>query len=175
MMMYLDLRVHCRLFRIVLLILVGVHANVVECKLLLYAVLEQLPLLQGETISLGDDRNHIDRLAQLLEHHNINRLQRVTGWCDEVQAAVDASILNVSFTLSGQLLSQIGAVLVFDVLDDRIPAAVVVDQIAIAGRIDNVEAQTHTVLLDDMCDGVDLGGLADGLVGGKTPLAVDEV
>ena len=172
---YLDLGVHCRLLRIVLLILVGVHADVVECKLLLDAVLEQLPLLQGETISLGDDGNHVDSLAQLLEHNNVDWLQCVSSWCDEVQAAVDAGILDVSLTLSSQLLSQICAVLVLNVLDDRIPAAVIVDEIAIARSIDNVQAQAHAVLLNDMCDRVDFGGLTNWLVRCETTLAVDEV
>lgn len=41
---------------------------------------------------------------------------------DEVQAAVNASILNIPFTLSSQLLAQISRVLILDVFDDRIPA-----------------------------------------------------
>lgn len=83
--------------------------------------------------------------------------------------------MDVSLTLSSQLFSEICAVLVLDVLDDWIPAAVVVDEIAIARGVDNVQAQTHAVLLNDMCDRVDLGGLTDGLVGCETALAVDEV
>ena len=41
---------------------------------------------------------------------------------DEVQAAVNAGILNIPFTLSSQLLAQISRVLILDVFDDRIPA-----------------------------------------------------
>lgn len=88
---------------------------------------------------------------------------------------MDASVLNVALTLSGKLLAQVGAVLVLDVLDDWVPAAVVVDEIAISGSIDNVQAQAHAILLDDVCDGVDFGGAADGLRWGQTTLAVDEV
>lgn len=173
--MYLDLRVHRSLLAVVLLILVWVHADVVEGKLLLYAVLEQLSLLQGETIRLGNDRHNIDSLAQLLQDDNIDWLEGVTGGGDEVQAAVDAGVLDVTLTLRSQLLAQICAVLVLDVLDNRIPAAVVVHQVAISRGINNVQAQTHAVLLDDVGHGVDLGRLADGLVGGQATLAVDEV
>lgn len=55
-----------------------------EGKLLLDAVLEDLSLLQGKTIGLGNDGHDIDRLAQLLQHDNVDWLQRVAGWCDEV-------------------------------------------------------------------------------------------
>lgn len=146
-----------------------------ERKLLLDAVLENLSLLQGKTISLGNDGNDIDRLAQLLQHDNVNRLEGVSGWCDEIQAAVDAGVLNVTLTLGGKLLAEVGAVLVLDVLDDWIPAAVVVDEVAVTRSVDNVQAQTDAILLNDVCDGVDLGGVADRLGWGQTALAVDEV
>jgi hypothetical protein len=66
-------------------------------------------------------------------------------------------------------------VLVFDVLDNGVPAAVVVDQITVAGGVHDVQAQTDAVLLDYVCDRVDFGGLADGFVGGETAFAVDEM
>lgn len=172
---YLDLRVHGGLLAVILLILVGIHANVVEGEFLLDAVLEQLPLLQGETIGLGNDRHDIDRLTQLLQHDNVDWLESVTSRANEVQAAVDAGILDVSLTLSRQLFPQVCAVLVLDVLDNGVPAAVVVDKVAIAGSVDNVQAQTDAVLLDDVSDGVDLGGATDWLVGGQATLAVDEM
>ena len=146
-----------------------------ESKLLLDAVLEQLSLLQGETISLGNDRNDIDSLAQLLQHDDIDWLQSVSSRRNKVQAAVDASVLNVPLTLGSELFSQVGAVLVLDVLDDGIPAAVVVDKVAVAWSVNDVQSQAHAVLLDNVGDGVDLGGLADGLVGSQATLAVDEM
>ena len=146
-----------------------------ESKLLLDPILEHLALLQGQAVGLGDDRHHVDRLAQLLQHHDVDRLQRMARRRDEVQTAVDARVLDVALPLRGQFLAQVRAVLVLDVLHDRVPAAVVVDQVAVAGRVDDVEAQTHAVLLDDVRDRVDLGGAADGLVGGEAAFAVDEV
>lgn len=65
--------------------------------------------------------------------------------------------------------------LVLDVLDDGVPASVVVDQVAISRSVDNVQAQTNAILLDDMSDGVDLCGGAGLLVGGETTLGVDQV
>ena len=84
-------------------------------------------------------------------------------------------VLNVPLALRRQLLAQVRAVLVFDVFDDRIPAAVIVHEIAVAGRVDDVEAKAHAILLDDVGDGVDLGGAADGLVGRQAAFAIDKV
>lgn len=69
---------------------------------------------------------------------------------DEEQAAVDTGVLDVSLTLSCELLSEVCGVLVLDVLDDWIPASVVVDLITITRGIDNVQPQTNTILLDDV-------------------------
>lgn len=172
---YLDLGVHGCLFGIVLLILVGVHANVVESEFLLDAVLEELSLLQGKTIRLGNDRHDVDRLAELLQHDNVDWLQRVAGRCDEVQAAVDAGVLDVSLALGCEFLPQVCAVLVLDVLDDWVPAAVVVHEIAITWGVDNVQAETHAVLLDDVGDWVDFGGATNWLGGLEATLAVHKM
>lgn len=172
---YLDLRVHGRFLAVVFFILVRVHADVVERELLLNPVLEQLPLLQRQTIRFGNHRHHIDRLGQLLQHHDINRLQCMARRADEVQTAVDAGILDVALTLGGELFAQVCGVLIFDVLDDGVPAAVVVDEVAVAGCVDDIEAEAHAVFLDDVGDGVDLGGAADGLVRGHAAFAVYEV
>ena len=65
--------------------------------------------------------------------------------------------------------------LVLDVLDNGIPAAIIVNEIAVAGRIDDVEPQSDAVFLNDVGDGVDFGGLADGLRGLQPAFGVDEV
>ena len=89
----------------------------------------------------------------------------MAGRVDEKEAAVDTRVLDVAVADCGKLLAEVRAVLVLDVLDNGVPAAVVVDEVAIAGCIDNVQAQTHAVLFDDVRDGVDLGGASDGFVG----------
>lgn len=65
--------------------------------------------------------------------------------------------------------------LVLDVFDNGIPAAVVVDQVAVTGSVNNVQAQPHTVLLNDVGDSLDFAGLPDGLGGRKTTLGLDKV
>ena len=65
--------------------------------------------------------------------------------------------------------------LILDVLDNWVPAAVIVHEIAVSGCVDDVESEAHAILFDDMSDWVDLGGAADGLVGVETAFAVYEV
>lgn len=147
---YLDLSIESNFLSIVLVIVVGIHAQVVEGKLLLYPVLESLALLEGQAVALGNDGDDIDDIAQLLQDDNVNGLEGMAGWLDEEETAVDACILNVALALGCQLFVEVSAILVLDVLDNRVPAAVVVDQVAVTGRVDNVEPQAHTVLLDDV-------------------------
>jgi hypothetical protein len=95
----------------------------VEGKLLLYSLLECPAFFEGERIRLGDDRNDVDNIRELLENDDIDGLERMSGRLDEEQTAVDASVLDVALSLSGELFSEVCRVLVFDVLDDRIPTA----------------------------------------------------
>lgn len=137
---YLDGLLCLDFLAVILLVVVGVHAQVVELELLLYPVLELSTLLQRQAVTLGNDGNNVDKLAQLLKDNNVNGLQGVARWLDEEQAAVDTRVLEVPLTLSGELLAEVGTVLVLDVLDNGVPAAFVVDQVAVAGGVDDVEA-----------------------------------
>ncbi len=65
--------------------------------------------------------------------------------------------------------------LVLDVLDNGVPAALVVDQVAITRRVDNVEAQAHAVLLNDVRNRVDGRSGADLFVGLEAALAFHKV
>ena len=135
-----------------------------EGEFLLDALLEFQPLLESQGIGLGDDRNDIDNVGKLLQDDDVDGLERVTGRLDEKQAAVNPGVLDVALALGSEFLSQVGRVLILDILDDGIPAAVVVNQITVAWGVDDVQSQTHSVLLDNVRDGVDLGGGADGLI-----------
>lgn len=172
---HLDLLVERALLLIKLVVVVGVHLEVVEGKLLLDALLEGLAFFQRKGVRLGDHGHHVDDVGQLLEDDNVDGLEGVAGGLDEEEAAVDAGILDVALTLGSEFLAEVGGVLVFDVLDDGVPAAVVVDHVAVSGGIDNVEAETNAILLDDVGNGLDLGGGSDGLVGLEATLGVDEV
>lgn len=158
-----------------LLIVIGIHAQVVESKLLLYPLLECGALLQSQAIGLRNDWHNIDKLGQLLQHDDVNWLQAVTGRLDEEEAAVDAGVLQVSLTLGSELFAEVGAVLVLDVLDDGIPAALVVDEIAVAGGVDDIQSQPNAVLLNDVRHALDLSCAANGLIGLQTALAVHQV
>lgn len=172
---YLDLSVQATLLVIELLVVVGIHPEVVESELLLDALLELQTLLEGQAVGLGNDRDNVDNIRKLLQHDDVNGLERVTRRLDEEEAAVDASILDISLTLGRKLLSEIGGVLVLDVFDNGVPAAVVVNEIAVSGSVNNVEPQTNTVLLNDVRDRVNLGGGANALIGLHATLGVDKV
>jgi len=47
----------------------------------------------------------------------------MAGRLNEEQAAVDSGVLDVALSLSGELLSEVGRVLVLDILDDGVPTA----------------------------------------------------
>lgn len=74
---------------------------------------------------------------------------RVSRGLDEEQTAVNTGILDVPFPLCSELLSEVGRVLILDVLDDRIPASVVVDLVSVTGGIDNIQAKPNAILLND--------------------------
>lgn len=147
---HLDLCVEGNLLAVVFFIIVRIHAQIVESKFLLYPVLERLPLLQGETVALCNDGDDVDNIAEFLQDNNVDWLERVAGGLNEEQAAVDAGVLNVSLALGGEFLVQVCAILVFDILDDGVPAAVVVHKIAVSRGVDNVEPETDAILLDDV-------------------------
>lgn len=146
-----------------------------EGKLLLDALLECLALFQSQRVGLGNDRDNVDDIRQLLQNDNVDGLERVAGGLNEEQAAVDASVLNVTLTLGGEFLAQVSGVLVLDVLDDGVPAAVVVDQVTVARGVNDVQAETDAVLLDVVGNGVNLGRGSNDFIGNETTLGLDEV
>lgn len=43
-------------------------------------------------------------------------------WLNEEETAVNSGILDVSLTLGSEFFAKVGGVLIFDVLDNRVPA-----------------------------------------------------
>lgn len=156
-------------------IVVREHLEVVESKLLLDALLESGSLLDGQGVGLGDDGHNVDNVGELFQDYDVDGLEGVARGLDEEEAAVDAGVLDVTLSLGCELLSQVSGVLILDVLDDRVPAAVVVDEVAVPGGVDDVEAQPDAVLLDDVGNTLNLRGGSDGLVRLQATLGVDEV
>lgn len=171
----LDLTVQRTLLVIELLVVVREHLEVVERELLLDTLLERLALLDGQSIGLGNYRHNIDHVGQLLQNNDINGLQRVAGRLDEKKAAVNASVRNITLSLGCEFLSQVCGMLILDILDDGIPAPVVVYEVTVSGRVDNVQSQPNTILFDNMRGGLDLSGRADRLVGLKATLGVNQM
>ena len=94
-----------------------------------YPLLEGGSLLEGQRIRLGDDRYHVDDVRQLLKHDNVDGFQPGQRWSvqrialcgihdrgnirmsrrlNEEQAAVNAIILHVAFSMRRQFVAQVG-------------------------------------------------------------------
>ena len=85
-------------------------------------MLEGFPLLESQAVRLGNDGDNVDDFAELLHDDNVDGTERMAGGVDEEEAAVDAGVLDVAVAHCCELLAEVRAVLVLDVLDNRIPA-----------------------------------------------------
>jgi hypothetical protein len=88
---------------------------------------------------------------------------------------VNSGILNVSLSLGSEFLSKVCGVLVLDVLDNWVPASVVVHLVAVTRGVDDVESETNAILLDDMGNSLNLSGGSYWLIWGKTSFGIDKV
>ncbi len=91
-------------------------------------LLERLALVKRQAVGLGDDGDDIDDLTELLHHNHVDRAKRVPGWVDEVEATMNARVLDVAVPHRRQLLTQVCTVLILDILDNGIPAARVMNR-----------------------------------------------
>jgi len=73
----------------------------------------------------------------------------VAGGVDEEECAMDAGVDDILVSHSGELFTEVSRVLVLDVFDNRVPAVFVVDLVAIAWGIYDIETETDSVLGDD--------------------------
>lgn len=153
----------------------GVEADVVVNEFRTNLLLEREPLFHRQTVRLRDNRHYVHNLAQLLQHDNVNRTQRMSRRIDEEQRAVNPSVLNVTISHRRQLFSEIRAVLVLDVFDDGVPAIVIIDLVTVSGRVDDVQPQPDTVFHDNMGNGMDFRCLANFVVRSEPPLRVNQV
>ena len=93
----------------------------------------------AKSIGLGNDGNEVDTRAQALHNLNIQRLQGVSGWADEIQAGVYTHI-DLVCTPRLLLLQHVRLVLVVEKLDDRLPGIAVVDIVTKSRGINNSQA-----------------------------------
>ena len=87
-----------------------------------YTLLEREEVVLRQRVRLGNDGDNVDNLAELLHDDNVDGAERVACRVDEEQAAVDTRVQDVAVTDRGELLAEVCAVLVLDVLDDGVPA-----------------------------------------------------
>lgn len=108
-----------------------------------YLDFKRVPFLRSQTIRLGDNRNDIDDFVQFLHDYNVNRSKGMTSWVDEVQAAMNTCVLDISVTHGGELLAQVGRVLVFDIFHDGVPA---IEKVCTAVRAAKLDAYQFSLL-----------------------------
>jgi len=99
----------------------------------------------------------------------------MSGGINEEQRAVNPGVLDVTVSHRRQLFSEVRAVLVLDVFDDRIPAIIIVYLITVSGRVNDVQPQPHTIFHDDMRDGMDFRRLPDLLICSEPAFRIDQV
>ena len=104
----LDLRILRAFLLVKLVVVVWVHLQVVEGKLLLDALLESRALLHRKRVRFGDHGNHIDDVRQLLQDNDVDGLQGMARGLDEKETAVDTGVLDVALALSRELFAKIG-------------------------------------------------------------------
>ena len=115
-------------------------------------------LLVGERVSLGNHRNEVDSGVKPAHHLDIERLQRVAGGLDEVHTCVNAVVDNVH-AVDFVLGIEVCVKALLDALHDRSPRVIVVDEIAKARGVNDVQSQTNAVFFNIRADGLDGDGL----------------
>ena len=65
--------------------------------------------------------------------------------------------------------------LILDVFHDRIPAPIIVDKVAIAWCVNDIQPKPYTVLFNDVRNSLYLGRASDGFVRVQTSFTIDEV
>jgi len=99
----------------------------------------------------------------------------VSGGVDEEQGTVDPGVLDVAVPHRRQLFPEVSAVLVLDVFDDGVPAVIVVDLVAVSGRVNDVQPQPDAVFHDNMRDGVNFRRLPDLLIRSEPAFRINQV
>jgi hypothetical protein len=116
-------------------------------------LLEVGNLFIGESIRLCDDWDEIDLGVKSTHDLNIQGLERVTSWLDEIDASMHAVINNVH-PVHLILSVQVRIESLLDVLNDWPPRIIVVDEVTKARGIHNSQAETDTVLFNVGRDGL---------------------
>ena len=99
-------------------------------------MLERVDLIVSEGVGLGNDGNQVDLGVKTAHDLDIQWLQRVAGWLNEVDAGMNAVVHNVhAVDLVLGIEVRIEARL--DVLDNWTPRSIIVDKVAEARSVNN--------------------------------------
>lgn len=103
-----------------------------------------------ESVGLGDNGDQVNTGAQALHDLNIQGLQGVSSWADEVQAGVHTHV-NLVRSAGLLLLQHVRLMLVVKELDNRLPGIAVVDVVTKSRGINNGQANYTAQLLLASC------------------------
>lgn len=184
----LDLCIQGTLLFIQFIVVVRVHLKIVERELFLDPFFECRPLLQRQGVGLCNDGDNVNYVGQFFQDNNVDGFKadksvnqelfgfsvqrghiRMTGGLDEEETAMDTGVLDVTFSLCSKFFAEVGGMLIFDVLDNRVPTiqcvslfisqainaerqyipSIVIHLITIAWGIDNIQPEADAVLLNN--------------------------
>ena len=97
---------------------------------------ETLQFFFRERVRLGDDGDDVDFVVERFHEGDVQGLQSMARWRNEIEAAVDAVVADVASIQTGFVLEILFELFV-DVSDDGLEATVVIDGIAVTGSVDD--------------------------------------
>ena len=104
-----------------------------------YSLFEHRNLVVGKCIGLCDHWDQVDLGMQTAHDFNIQRLERVSGWLDEIDTSMYA-VVNDVHPVDLVLGLEIGIKPLLDILNNWPPRVVIVDKIAKARCVDDCQS-----------------------------------
>lgn len=116
--------------------LIGLASDSRQLRNSTYFLLELGQVGWAQSIGLCNNWDQVDSGAETLHHLNVQRLQCVSGWADEVEAGMYTKIdlLGTAWLL---LLEHIRLMLIVEEFDNWLPGIAVVDIVAKAGSVND--------------------------------------
>ena len=113
-----------------------------------------------KSIGLCNDWDQVDTGAQALHHLDIERLQSVSSWADEVQASMHAQV-NLVCSAWLLLLKHVALVLVVQEFYDWLPAVAVVHIVTESRGVNDGQADLEELLFQLGLGDLNLDGLVN--------------
>ena len=112
-----------------------------------YSGLEGSDLLIGKGISLGNDGDQVNLGVKAAHDLNVERLKRVTSRLNEENTSMD-SVVDDVHAVNFVLSIEVRVESLLNVVDNRAPGLIVVDEVTETRSVDNSKAETDTSLLN---------------------------